>query len=63
MRLKSIEVGLNMNDTPAAFDLVLTSRHDDVAGLQAYAQHPDHLEVLEFIKKVISDRKVVDYIS
>ncbi|GJM60190.1 Dabb family protein [Persicobacter diffluens] len=61
--LKKIEVGINFNSTPAAYDLVLTTLHNDEAGLKEYAAHPAHLEVLEFIKKVISDRKVVDYIS
>ncbi|BDC98458.1 Dabb family protein [Persicobacter psychrovividus] len=61
--LQAMEVGINFNDSPAAFDVVLTSRHEDREGLKKYADHPAHLEVLSFILSVIADRKVVDFES
>ena len=41
-------------------DVVLYSTFDSREDLQAYAGHPLHLEVVEFIKKVVAERRVVD---
>ena len=59
--LRSIEVGINFSDETRAMDLALTARFDDRAGLEAYATHPVHLEVIDFIKSVADYTKVVDY--
>ena len=59
--LLTAEVGLNINPTDAAFDLVLTTTHHSVEELNTYAGHPDHQAVVAFILTVISDRVVVDY--
>lgn len=60
--LKSLEVSLDIEDTTTVeAQLVLRSTHDDMAGLSAYANHPKHLEVVEFIKKVVSSRQAIDY--
>ena len=61
--LKSIEVGVNFTDSDRAFDLSLYSTFDSKEDLKAYAIHPAHLEVVEFIKSVTSESKVVDYIN
>ncbi|EFL52168.1 Stress responsive alpha-beta barrel domain protein [Solidesulfovibrio fructosivorans JJ]] len=42
-------------------DVVLSSSFRTKEDLQTYAVHPLHLEVVEFIKKVVSERRVVDY--
>lgn len=59
--LKSIEVGLNEIDGPRAFDLSLITRFDDLAGLDAYREHPAHLEVLSYLKTVVAQSVAVDY--
>lgn len=60
--LKSLEVSLEIeNTTTVEAQLVLQSTHDDMAGLAAYANHPKHLEIVEFIKKVVSSRQAIDY--
>jgi len=59
--LQAAEVGINFNLTDAAFDVVLTTSHHSVEELNTYAGHPDHLEVLTYIRSVISERIVVDY--
>ena len=59
--LKSIEVGVNFADEGRAFDLSLYSTFDTVDALKAYAIHPEHLKVVEFIKSVVIESKVVDY--
>jgi len=59
--LRSIEVGINFAHEDRAMDLALTARFDDRAGLEAYATHPVHLKVIDFIKSVAEYTKVVDY--
>ena len=60
--LKSMEVGINFSEEERAMDLSLYSTFEDQAGLEAYARHPAHLEVLAFIKSVATGSKVSDYI-
>ncbi len=61
--LKSMEVGIDFMQSERSFDLVLTSTFEDKEGLSTYANHPAHLEVVEFIKKVTDTAKVVDYVK
>jgi hypothetical protein len=61
--LKSMEVGIDMSRSERSFDLVLTSTFDGQAGLNEYAVHPAHLEVVSVIKEVTLLSKVVDYIA
>ncbi|QOP41600.1 Dabb family protein [Sulfurimonas marina] len=60
--LKSMEVGINFTEADRAMDLSLYSTFESVEDLQAYAVHPEHLKVVEFIKEVTLESKVVDYI-
>lgn len=59
--LRSMEVGINFTNKERAMDLALTASFDDCAGLEAYATHPVHLKVIEFIQSVAEYTKVVDY--
>lgn len=59
--LRAIEVGINFNGSPAAFDVVLYSEFDDIEGLEAYQKHPEHLKIVDFVGEIRSDRAVVDY--
>ncbi len=59
--LLEIEVGMNVIDSDAAKDMVLYSEFRSVADLQAYANHPEHLKVVEFVKPLVRERAVVDY--
>lgn len=60
--LQSMEVGINFTDSDRALDLSLYSTFGTKEDLRAYAVHPAHLEVVELIKSVTSESKVVDYI-
>lgn len=60
--LKSIEVGIDFNQSDRAFDLSLYSTFATKEDLQTYAVHPAHQEVVQLIKSVTSESKVVDYI-
>ncbi|NJK95047.1 MAG: Dabb family protein [Bacteroidales bacterium] len=59
--LRSLEVGINVNTSPAAFDLVLITEHSTLSDLQFYQEHPAHLAVGAFVKNVTKERVVVDY--
>ncbi|QOY52860.1 Dabb family protein [Candidatus Sulfurimonas baltica] len=60
--LKSMEVGVDFSRTERAFDMSLYSTFDTKEDLQAYAVHPEHLKVVELIKSVTLESKVVDYV-
>ncbi len=59
--IASFEVGLNVDTTADAADLVLNSEFPSLRELKAYQAHPDHLRVVEFLGKVKSEKRVVDY--
>ena len=60
--LNSMEVGINFSQEQRAMDLSIYTEFDDKAGLEAYATHPEHLKVVDFIKQVVISSKVSDYI-
>jgi stage III sporulation protein SpoIIIAA len=60
--LKSMEVGIDFNQSERAFDLSLYSTFETKEDLKAYAIHAEHLKVVSFIKEVTQESKVVDYI-
>jgi hypothetical protein len=59
--LLDIEVGLDVLGTDQSQDVVLYSEFEDLAGLKAYAEHPEHLKVVEFVKPRVCERHAVDY--
>ena len=62
--LKSLRVSTEfLETTTEPVQVVLLSTHDDAAGLQAYAVHPEHLKCVEFIKQIVATRKVMDFIA
>ena len=58
-----IEIGLDFNKSERAYDIVLTTHFDDVAGLAAYVSHPKHLPVIDMMRALCSSSIVVDYLS
>jgi len=60
--LKSMEVGVNFNESDRAFDLSLYSTFETETDLKTYAVHEEHLKVVELIKSVTTESKVVDYL-
>jgi hypothetical protein len=63
--LDSAEVGINIleGEDAAISDVVLTTECENEEALKAYAVHPEHQKVVQFIKKVVTERRVVDYSS
>ncbi len=59
--IREIEVGINFKDSERAYDVALITVFDDEDALRRYATHPYHLQVIDYIKQVVSDTKVVDF--
>jgi len=60
-QIRAIEVGLNYNEGPTAWDVALYSEFDTREDLEIYQEHPSHKKVAAFVASVRSDRAVVDY--
>ena len=60
--LKSIEVGIDFNQSERAMDLSLYSTFESKEDLKIYATHEAHLKVVALIKEFTLESKVVDYI-
>lgn len=60
-QIKEIEVGIDVNKSDAAYDVVLYSTFDSQEDLDSYQVHPKHKEAGVFIRQVVSSRVVVDY--
>jgi hypothetical protein len=59
--LRSIDVGLNFANEDRAMDMSIITLFESKEGLDMYANHPEHLKVVDFIKTVVEYSKVVDY--
>ena len=60
--LKSMEVGINFNESERAMDMSLYSTFETQRDLKTYQEHPEHQKVVELIKEVTEESRVVDYI-
>ena len=60
-RLIDIEIGMDMVGKEASKDMVLYTEFHSMEDLAAYAGHPAHLKVVEFVKPLVCERAVVDY--
>lgn len=60
-QIKFLEVGININNSEQAYDAVLYSEFENMEDLNLYKNHPEHLKVSDFCKKVRSARVVTDY--
>lgn len=60
--LRDIEVGININATDAASDVVLVSTFDSTEDLDIYQNHPAHKAVgTNYVRPYVKERRVVDY--
>jgi quinol monooxygenase YgiN len=62
VEIKRLEVGINFAESESSADVVLYSEFASKETLDAYQKHPEHLKVVEFVKQVSAERRVVDYI-
>ena len=60
--IKHIQVGINYENSPNAYDLCLEVTVDSKQDLENYRKHPYHvLSILDFIQSVIESSAIVDY--
>jgi hypothetical protein len=59
--IKHLQVGIDFGTLPGNWDVVLVSDFDSVADLDVYQIHPEHLDVVDFVRSVVSDRAAVDF--
>ncbi len=59
--LLTLEVAIGADPLEHSYDLVLYSEFESVEALQAYATHPRHVAVAQFIGKVRTARVCMDY--
>lgn len=60
-QIKKFEVGINIDQTESASDVVLFSEFNSLDDLRTYQRHPEHQMVVQFLNKVRSEKRVVDY--
>lgn len=59
--MRAFEVGIRTPGLEANADVVLVSAFDDAAALDAYLNHPLHLEVAAQLGPMRRERRVVDF--
>jgi len=59
--VKSLEVGVVIPNTDQSYDLALDSTFGSLNDLKAYQRHPEHLQVVHFLRKVQSEKAVADF--
>ncbi|NPA88368.1 Dabb family protein [Caminibacter pacificus] len=59
--IKHIEVGVDIRYDKNPSDFCVITEVENIKDLDIYAKHPKHLEVIEFIKPYVIERRVVDY--
>jgi len=59
--LKDLEVGADVVRSERSYDIALVARFENLAGLDAYQNHPAHLEVVKYIAGVREASVAVDY--
>lgn len=59
--MREFEVAVRAPGFEANHDVVLYSVFDDKAALQAYLEHPTHVEVSGFLGTLRESRSVLDY--
>lgn len=61
--IKSYIHGHDLIHSDRSYDYALVSGFDSIQALDLYRTHPEHIKVLEFIRKVTLDSKSVDFYS
>jgi len=59
--IRSLEVGINFNPADTASDVSLYTEFNNLEDLDKYQKHPEHLKVVEIVKKLTAERRVSDY--
>ena len=58
--IKKMEIGFDITGSDMSMDLMLLTEFDSVETMKIYANHPEHLKVSAYVRKVIETRVVLD---
>lgn len=58
--IKRMEIGFDVKGTDASMDLMLLTEFDTLETLKIYAEHPEHVKVASYVRKVVESRVVLD---
>lgn len=61
--IKFFQVGIDTLHADSSYDLVLISQFENQRELLAYQSHPEHVKVVEFLRRVHQSKVVVDFES
>lgn len=59
--VRALEVGINFNPADTASDVSLYTEFKSREDLDQYQKHPEHMKVVEIVKKLTAERRVSDY--
>lgn len=59
--IQGLEVGINFNPADTASDVSLYTEFKTREDLDKYQKHPEHMKVVEIVKKLTQERRVSDY--
>ena len=59
--IKMMEIGFDLSGTDASAHISLTTEFESLDALRVYAEHPKHLAVASYVRKVAESRTVIDY--
>lgn len=59
--IKSVEIGRDILREARSWDIVLIMQFEDVAALQRYAPHPEHMKVKEFNTPQVETVAAIDF--
>jgi hypothetical protein len=60
--IRNFEVGIDILHSSTSYDLILNSSFENQQALVQYQTHPEHVKVVEFLRKVQISKVVVDYV-
>ena len=58
--IRRMEIGFDVMHTDASMDLLLLTEFDSLSDLKYYADHPEHLKVAAYVRRVVETRVVLD---
>lgn len=59
--VKELEVGKDVAGKPNSYDIALNSVFDSFDDVEAYAIHPDHVEVVALVRELCESSVKVDF--
>ncbi|GET27971.1 Dabb family protein [Prolixibacter sp. SD074] len=59
--LKHIEVNPHYTLDAPSFDMCLITHFENIAGLDVYRVHPEHLKVIGLVEELTTERAAVDF--